>query len=118
MREDARCGFRAIGAREVERVGVKGIIDAIRDRVKGTKMYISVDIDVLDPAFAPGMLENQDFQVSKAELIPDYNSNRNSRGGRLVDSRTPQHPGWLGRSRNCWSRCWSVLVSVNSRPLA
>jgi agmatinase len=29
------------------------LIDALKDRVQGSKVYISVDIDVLDPAYAP-----------------------------------------------------------------
>jgi arginase family enzyme len=50
---DARCGFSVIRARDIDKVGIQGVIDGIRKRVKGTKVYISVDIDVLDPAFAP-----------------------------------------------------------------
>jgi hypothetical protein len=35
-------------------LGISGVIEAIKKRVAGAKVYISVDIDVLDPAFAPG----------------------------------------------------------------
>ena len=31
----------------------QGLIDALKERVRGSKVYISVDIDVLDPAYAP-----------------------------------------------------------------
>lgn len=54
VRNDVRCGFSMIKARDVDRVGMKGVIDILKDRVKDSKVYISVDIDVLDPAFAPG----------------------------------------------------------------
>lgn len=42
-----------IKARDIDRIGVDGIIKQIKDRVAETSVYISVDIDVLDPAFAP-----------------------------------------------------------------
>ena len=38
-------------------MGTNGIIEKLRERVGNTKLYISVDIDVLDPAFAPGKLD-------------------------------------------------------------
>jgi agmatinase len=55
VRNDRRCGFEIIKARDLDDLGVRGVIQKIADRVTGTKVYISVDIDVLDPAFAPGM---------------------------------------------------------------
>ena len=53
-KNDKRCGFDIITARDLDRKGTQGIIDRLKNRVAGTKVYISVDIDVLDPAFAPG----------------------------------------------------------------
>jgi len=49
-----RCGFDTITARDIDRIGVQGIVDRLKKRVGDTMVYISVDIDVLDPAFAPG----------------------------------------------------------------
>ena len=54
MRNDIRCGFDTIKARDIDRIGVQGVIARLKERVGDTKVYISVDIDVLDPAFAPG----------------------------------------------------------------
>ncbi|OAL03810.1 Arginase/deacetylase [Phaeosphaeriaceae sp. SRC1lsM3a] len=53
VRNDLRCGFEMIKAREIDRLGMQGVIEQLKKRVAGTKVYISVDIDVLDPAFAP-----------------------------------------------------------------
>ena len=53
LKNDARCGFSIITARDIDRLTPWGIINAIKDRVGDTRVYISVDIDVLDPAFAP-----------------------------------------------------------------
>ncbi|KNG46981.1 arginase family protein [Stemphylium lycopersici] len=53
LRNDVRCGFEMIKAREIDRIGVSGVIEKLKSRVGKSKVYISVDIDVLDPAFAP-----------------------------------------------------------------
>ncbi|KAJ3562679.1 hypothetical protein NPX13_g8473 [Xylaria arbuscula] len=54
IQNDERCGFARITARDLDRIGVSGITSRIRERVAAGPVYISVDIDVLDPAFAPG----------------------------------------------------------------
>jgi len=53
MRNDVRCGFDTIKARDIDRIGIEGIINRLKERVGDTNVYVSVDIDVLDPAFAP-----------------------------------------------------------------
>ncbi|KAK3045154.1 hypothetical protein LTS18_014444 [Coniosporium uncinatum] len=53
LKNDARCGFEIIKAREIDRIGTDGIIRKLKERVAGSRVYISVDIDVLDPAYAP-----------------------------------------------------------------
>ncbi|KAI9876641.1 MAG: hypothetical protein M1830_006041 [Pleopsidium flavum] len=51
---DGYCGFEIVEAREIDTIGMHGIIKKIRDRVGTTKpVYLSIDIDTLDPAFAP-----------------------------------------------------------------
>lgn len=51
---DGYCGFEIVEAREIDAIGAEGIIRRIVDRV-GTvnPVYLSLDIDTLDPAFAP-----------------------------------------------------------------
>ena len=53
LRNDVRCGFEIVKAREIDRIGVSGVIKRLKRRVADSRVYISVDIDVLDPAFAP-----------------------------------------------------------------
>ena len=53
LRNDKACGFHILKARELDLIGTQGFIEKLKDRVAGTKVYISVEIDVLDPAFAP-----------------------------------------------------------------
>ncbi|RYC59708.1 hypothetical protein CHU98_g6493 [Xylaria longipes] len=51
---DGYCGFEIIEAREIDTIGTDGIIKRIVSRVGTEKpVYLSLDIDTLDPAFAP-----------------------------------------------------------------
>ena len=52
-RNDRKCGFEITTARDIDKIGVTGIIDKLKARVGDSNVYISVDIDVLDPAYAP-----------------------------------------------------------------
>ena len=54
VKNDIRCGFEIVKARDIDRIGAAGVIEKLKARVAGSRVYISVDIDVLDPAFAPG----------------------------------------------------------------
>ncbi|KAK0648229.1 arginase family-domain-containing protein [Cercophora newfieldiana] len=53
IENDQRCGFEFITARDLDRIGVSGVVEQLKSRVGDSNVYISVDIDVLDPAFAP-----------------------------------------------------------------
>ena len=53
-RNDIRCGFEIVTARDIDRLGFEGILERVHERIGDSKVYISVDIDVLDPSFAPG----------------------------------------------------------------
>lgn len=45
--------FEIVEARDIDTIGTQGIIERIRERVGDNLVYLSIDIDVLDPAFAP-----------------------------------------------------------------
>lgn len=48
---DGYCGFEIVEAREIDTIGIDGIISKIRDRVGlEDPVYLSIDIDTLDPA--------------------------------------------------------------------
>jgi len=47
-------GMTVVHAEDIARVGVPAIIARARDVVGDTPVYVSFDIDCLDPAFAPG----------------------------------------------------------------
>ena len=42
-----------VEAREIDEIGTDGIIKKIWERVGKNPVYLSIDIDVLDPAYAP-----------------------------------------------------------------
>lgn len=52
--DDASFGFSIVRATDFDRLGVDEIIRRARERIGDARVYLSVDIDVLDPAFAPG----------------------------------------------------------------
>ena len=51
---DARLGFRLIDGRAIDDRGAAAIATEIREVVGQAHVYLSFDIDILDPAFAPG----------------------------------------------------------------
>lgn len=52
--ESADLGFETLHCVELESLGITGAIERIRDRLGDRPVYVSVDIDVLDSAHAPG----------------------------------------------------------------
>ncbi|KAI0314699.1 agmatinase [Amylostereum chailletii] len=50
---DDDAGFQRIEAREIDTIGTEGIIKKIKETVGDTPVYLSIDIDSIDPAFAP-----------------------------------------------------------------
>jgi len=50
---DDASGFQRIEAREIDTIGTDGIVKKIRDTVGDNPVYLSIDIDSIDPAFAP-----------------------------------------------------------------
>jgi len=49
--------------------GVKSIVDRMRARLDGGPVYVSVDIDVLDPAHAPGTGTPEAGGMTSRELL-------------------------------------------------
>ena len=69
LEEDAELGFVAITAMEVERTGVDGVVARILERIGDAPLYVSVDIDVLDPAHAPGTGTPEAGGLTSRELL-------------------------------------------------
>lgn len=67
--DDARLGFAVVTSDFVEDFGVEAAIDRIRTRVGSAPVYVSVDIDVLDPAHAPGTGTPEAGGLTSRELL-------------------------------------------------
>lgn len=67
--DDAGFGFSIIDCPEISRIGADGIIERVRERVGDAPVYVSVDIDVLDPAHAPGTGTPEAGGMSSRELL-------------------------------------------------
>ncbi|KZT43731.1 Arginase/deacetylase, partial [Sistotremastrum suecicum HHB10207 ss-3] len=53
LEHDASVGFKLISTADIDEIGTEGIIRSIRERVGDGPVYLSLDIDVIDPGLAP-----------------------------------------------------------------
>lgn len=67
--EDARMGFRVVTSADVMRRGVDEVVGVLRELVGHRPLYVSVDIDVLDPAHAPGTGTPEAGGLTSRELL-------------------------------------------------
>ena len=67
--EDSDLGFRQIETSTVAELGAAGVAEHVRERVGDAPVYISVDIDVLDPAHAPGTGTPEPAGLDSRELL-------------------------------------------------
>jgi agmatinase len=69
LEDDARFGFTIVHAQEFERRSVGEIVARLVDRVGDAPLYVSVDIDVLDPAHAPATGTPEAGGLTSRELL-------------------------------------------------
>ncbi|CCH31747.1 agmatinase [Actinosynnema sp. NPDC047251] len=69
LAESEELGFTAVHARDFARQPIDAIIDRVRARLGDRPVYVSVDIDVLDPGFAPGTGTPEAGGLSSRELL-------------------------------------------------
>ncbi|WP_113704456.1 agmatinase [Nonomuraea lactucae] len=69
LEEDRRLGFGILTSRDVMRRGVDEVVDMLRRRVGDRPLYVSIDIDVLDPAHAPGTGTPEAGGLTSRELL-------------------------------------------------
>lgn len=67
--DDHRFGFGVVTSADVYYQGVLETVAKIRDRIGSRPLYISVDIDVLDPAHAPGTGTPEAGGMTSRELM-------------------------------------------------
>ncbi|WP_431778213.1 agmatinase [Microbacterium aurantiacum] len=69
LEDDARLGFAVVTCEDVEERGLDAAIERIRARIGDAPLYISIDIDVLDPAHAPGTGTPEAGGLTSRELL-------------------------------------------------
>jgi len=69
LEEDRRLGFGIVTSGDVLRRGVDEVAAALRERIGDRPLYVSVDIDVLDPAHAPGTGTPEAGGLTSRELL-------------------------------------------------
>jgi len=74
LTEDSELGFQVVAAPDVEYLGVAGLTERVRERVGDRPVYVSVDIDVLDPAHAPGTGTPEAGGLTSRELLATLRS--------------------------------------------
>ena len=81
LTDDAGFGFEIVSAMDLESLRIDGVVQRIRQRVGDLPVYVSVDIDVLDPSAAPGTGTPEAGGLTSRELLGIL---RGLRGVRLV----------------------------------
>lgn len=69
LSDDAALGFGVVRGTELDRLGLQKVAERIRTHVGDGLLYLSIDIDVLDPAYAPGTGTPEAGGLSSRELL-------------------------------------------------
>ncbi|MFE1930460.1 agmatinase [Streptomyces sp. NPDC059474] len=67
--EDTKLGFGIVTSADVMRRGVDEVVQQLKERIGKRPLYVSVDIDVLDPAHAPGTGTPEAGGLTSRELL-------------------------------------------------
>jgi agmatinase len=69
LTDDQVLGFQVLGCHDMDDLGWRGAVERIKARVRDRPTYVSLDIDVLDPAFAPGTGTPEAGGLTSRELL-------------------------------------------------
>ncbi|HTI22083.1 MAG TPA: agmatinase [Kutzneria sp.] len=69
LTSDKELGFGIVTSADVMRRGVDEVVGGLRERIGDRPLYVSVDIDVLDPAHAPGTGTPEAGGMTSRELL-------------------------------------------------
>jgi agmatinase len=83
LSDDRVLGFEIVPATDFDRLGPSAVVERIRARIGDNPVYVSVDIDVLDPAHAPGTGTPEAGGLTSRELLAVL---RGLRGMRIVSA--------------------------------
>jgi len=69
LSDDKKLGFEVLTSIDMDKLGVEGVIKRMLNRVGSKPVYVSIDVDVLDPAFAPGTGTPEMGGLSSREML-------------------------------------------------
>ena len=69
LRNVSSSGLKIISPQDLARIGLHRAYSFLAKRAKGSKTYVSIDLDCLDPAFAPGVSVPSSCGLSSNELV-------------------------------------------------
>jgi agmatinase len=69
LTDDAAMGFRILSCEDIDDIGVPAAARQLREQVGDRPVYLSIDIDVLDPAFAPATGTPETAGLNSRELM-------------------------------------------------
>ena len=67
--ESTSLGFKVVTMSAMREMGLQRLIETIKDRIGQNKVFVTFDIDVVDPAFAPGTGTPEVGGFTSAEAI-------------------------------------------------
>ncbi len=82
LEDDRRFGFGIVTSSDVYYQGVREVVDKLRQRLGDRPVYVSIDIDVLDPAHAPGTGTPEAGGMTSRELLEILRGFRRAEPGR------------------------------------
>jgi agmatinase len=118
LEDDRRAGFEIIRSEDFQERSIPSIADQIRQRLGSGPVYVSIDIDVLDPAFAPGTGTPEVAGINTREFFSVLRLLRglNIVGGDVVEvAPAYDHAGVTGlaAAHTAWELL--TLMSLSSR---
>ncbi len=69
LSDDHKLGFEVVTSIDIDKLGMDAIIARMKARVGNKPVYVSIDVDVLDPAFAPGTGTPEIGGLSSREML-------------------------------------------------
>jgi agmatinase len=67
--EAKNLGLFYIDAFDIKEMGIKNAIDKTKNYLKNKKLYLTVDIDVIDPSYAPGTSTPEPFGLKPIDIL-------------------------------------------------
>lgn len=68
--EDARAqGLFSIDAFDIKEIGIKTALDKVTKHLRDKPIYLTLDIDVIDPAYAPGTSTPEPFGLTPLDIL-------------------------------------------------